>query len=292
MTSLAEQMAGLAKAEGSNETLMPGIRIFKSSQSKPRRPLVYDKGVIIVAQGSKRVYLDNKIYDYNPDNYLVLALPIPAECETHATPGQPLLCMMVDIDLGVLNTIIEQMDTHIDHACFAQNRKQHALFVSQMTPQIQDTVMRLLNALQSPIESSVLGRGLEQELIFRIMCGENARSLYALAMKSTNLSRLDKALKQIHGNYQNPMKVETLAALVNMSPSSFHRAFKDATSSSPIQYIKKIRLNKARDLLENRGLRVNEAATQVGYESATQFSREFKRYFGDSPISCMNAHAM
>jgi hypothetical protein len=86
--------------------------------SKPRQPLVYDKGVIIVARGSKRVYLDNRIYDYNPDNYLVLALPIPAECETHATPGQPLLSMMVDIDLGVLNTIIEQIDTHIDHAGF------------------------------------------------------------------------------------------------------------------------------------------------------------------------------
>ena len=238
-----------------------------------------------MAQGSKRFYLDNQAYDYNPENYLVLALPIPAECETHATKSEPLLSMIVDIDLGVLNTIIEQMDTHIDHARFTPKGKHHGLFLSRMTPEIKDTVMRLLNALQSPVESNVLGRGLVQELMFRIMCGENACSLYALAMKTTNLSRVNKALKQIHGNYQNPMSVENLAALVNMSPSSFHRAFKEATSSSPIQYIKKIRLNKARGLLENQGLRVNEAATQVGYESPTRFSREFKRYFGDSPVS-------
>lgn len=116
------------------------------------------------------------------------------------------------------------------------------------------------------------------------MHGENASSLYALAMKNTNLSKIEKALKQIHGNYQNPVAVEKLANLVNMSPSAFHRAFKDVTSSSPIQYLKKIRLNKARSLLVENGIRVNEAATEVGYESATQFSREFKRYFGHTPV--------
>ena len=103
------------------------------------------------------------------------------------------------------------------------------------------------------------------------------------------MSRVDKALKRIHGNYANPMDVEELAALVHMSPSAFHRVFKEVTASSPIQYLKKIRLDKARDLLAEEGLRVGEAAARVGYESPNQFSREFKRYFGASPVSFITA---
>ncbi len=104
-------------------------------------------------------------------------------------------------------------------------------------------------------------------------------------MKNTNLSKIDRALRQIHENYQHAMNIDKLAGLVNMSPSAFHKAFKEVTSSSPIQYLKKIRLDKARSLLMKHGIRVNEVATEVGYESATQFSREFKRYFGKTPVS-------
>lgn len=290
--SLAEKMDYLAKVEGVNETLIPGIRIFKNSGSKPRQPLVYEKSIIIVGQGLKRIYLDNRTYDYNPDNYLVMALPIAAECGIHASKSEPLLSMIVDIDMESLNTIIGQMNSRFDHDRFSQKGKQHGLFISPMTNKIRDAVLRLLSALQSPMESNVIGRGIVNELLFRIMCGENAGSLYALAMKNSNLFRVDKALKQIHKNYEKSMNVESLAALVNMSSSSFHRAFKEATASSPIQYIKKIRLNKARGLLEIQGLRVKEAATRVGYESPAQFSREFKRYFGDSPVSFVNSHGV
>lgn len=288
MTTLAEQVGVLAKAEGVQETLIPGVRIFKNTGGKPRQPLVYEKGVIFVAQGSKRIYLDNQTYDYNPDNYLVMALPIAAECEIHASESEPLLCIMVDIDRENLNTIIAKMHPHLDHNRFSQGGNQHGLFISPLTHEIRGSLLRLLSALQSPLESEVIGHGIVQELIFRIACGENAQSLYALAMKNANLFRVDKAIIEIHKNYPQSMNVESLASLVNMSPSSFHRAFREATASSPIQYIKKIRLNKARGLLENQGLRVNEAATQVGYESPAQFSREFKRYFGDNPISFVN----
>jgi AraC-like DNA-binding protein len=134
----------------------------------------------------------------------------------------------------------------------------------------------------------VLGKGLVYELLFRILCGENAAVLYALAMKNTNVAKIEKALKLIHSSYNSAMNVDSLSALVNMSPSAFHRAFNDVTTSSPIQYIKKIRLTRARDLLLEQRVRVSEAAIHVGYESAAQFSREFKRYFGNSPSDCRN----
>lgn len=285
MDEIAELMNRLADKDGMNDTRIPGVRIYKASQYQPRQPLCYEQGVIIVGQGTKRVYLGDKVYEYNPNNYLVLSVPLPAECETEASEHTPLLSVAVDFDIGILNSIITKMDQYTDFAQIERTESHQGLFVSPITAEIRNTALRLLQALQSPPESMVIGPGIVHELIFRIICGENASSLYALAMKNTNIARVDKALKLIHGNYRDSLEVGRLAGLVNMSPSAFHRAFKEVTSSSPIQYLKKIRLDKARSLLSERGVRVNEAAMEVGYESVTQFSREFKRYFGNSPVS-------
>ena len=284
MNDMATLMDRLAEREGLSETLLPGVRLFKATRHVPRAPLLYKQGIIIVGQGAKRVFLGNADYEYNPDHYLVLSVPLPAECETTASREHPLLALIVDIDLRVLNTIIGAMD-HRDLTRWEQTGTTQGLFLAPADPTFKQTVCRLLTALQSPLETELLGQGIVRELVFRVMMGENAASLYALAVKNSNVSRIDKALKQIHGSYQEPMDVQNLAGLVNMSVSAFHRAFKDVTASSPIQYIKKIRLNKAKELLLEEGLRVNEAASVVGYESATQFSREFKRYFGDSPVA-------
>ncbi|MBU1419071.1 MAG: AraC family transcriptional regulator [Proteobacteria bacterium] len=288
MTETAILMDRLAKKEGFNKTLIPGVGIFKATHSRQREPLCYQQGVIFVGQGAKRVFVGDETFEYNSNNYLVLSVPIPVECETYATEKEPLLALTVDITIGMLNRIISQMGNHIDHAVLKKKDRHKGIFLTDATPPIKETLLRLLQALQSPLDSNVIGQGIVNELIFRIMCGENASSLYALAMKNTNLSRIDKALKLIHSNYRQSIDVDSLAALANMSPSAFHRAFKDVTLSSPIQYLKKVRLGKARSLLMEQGSRVNEAAAEVGYESTAQFSREFKRYFGNSPVECIN----
>ncbi|MCP3923805.1 MAG: AraC family transcriptional regulator [Desulfobacterales bacterium] len=279
MTGISKLMDILAKKEGINNTNIPEVKIYKASEYQPRQPLCYEQGIIIVGQGRKRVFLGDKVYEYNPDNYLVLSVPIPAECET-LVDDDPLLSVFININITVLNQIFGKMDLPI-----VNPKKTHrGLYVAKTTDSIKDAVKRLLQTLQSEEDSRIIGEGVVHEILYRIACSENAEPLYALALQNTNISRVDKALKEIHTNYQHSMDVEKLAGLVNMSTSAFHRAFKDVTSSSPIQYIKKIRLDKARNLLLVNGLRVNEAATEVGYESATQFSREFKRYFGSSPV--------
>jgi AraC-like DNA-binding protein len=283
---IAGLMAMLAPVDGANPTNLQGTLIVKSSQHTGRTPFLYNKGVILVGQGHKRVYLGDAVYEYNPENYLVVSVPIPAECETFATKDEPLLALVVDIDVGILNRIIRLMDERIDHALARQGERHKGLYVEPTTPEIKDTVLRLLAALQSPLESRVLGQGLVYELLFRIMCGKYGASLYALTMQNSNLAKIEKALKHIHSSYSEAMTVDSLAALVNMSSSAFHRAFNDATASSPIQYIKKIRLSKAREMLLEERVRVSEAAIQVGYESTAQFTREFKRYFGSTPSDC------
>lgn len=286
MTQLADLMLALAPLEGVNKTRIEGIHVFKATQYRPREPLCYNQGILIVGQGAKRIYLGGKTYDYNPETYLVLTVPIPAECETNATPDEPLLLITIDFDMAMLTQIIALMDSHFDFPLPSHSMSHKGLYLSKATSEIKATVLRLLKALHSPLETDVLGKGILHELLFWVMCGENASSLYALAMKNTYLARIDKALRKIHSGYNESMDVDGLASLVNMSPSTFHRTFKTVTSSSPIQYIKKIRLNKAKDLLSDHGIRVNEAASRVGYESATQFSREFKRYFGYPPVEC------
>jgi AraC-like DNA-binding protein len=288
MDKIASLMEMLAPLEGANATHLPGTAIYKEIQHKDRQPFLYNQGIVLIGQGAKRVYLGNTVYAYDPETYLVVSVPIPAECEIYASKEEPMLALIVDIDIGMLNRIISHMDEHVDHALLQRREKHRGLYVAAVTPMIRNVVSRLLSALQSPVESSVLGKGLVYELLFRIMCGENAAVLYALAMKNTNVARIEKALKLIHAKFNTAMNVDALATLVNMSPSAFHRAFNDVTASSPIQYIKKLRLNKARDLLLEQRVRVSEAALHVGYESAAQFSREFKRYFGNSPSECRN----
>lgn len=289
MSEIANLMNNLSKSEGFNESLLKGVGIFKATHPRPREPLCYEQGIIIVGQGSKRVFLGGKMYEYNKDNYLVLTVPIPAECETFAKPQEPLLALTVDFEATRLNRVISKMHDHLDLVKLQNIEKQAGLFLSKTTEPFRDTVFRLLKALQSPEESSVIGEAIIDELVFRVMQGENASSLYALAMNNTNLSMINKALQHIHSNFNKPMEVENLSSLVHMSPSAFHRAFKDVTLSSPMQYLKKIRLNRARTLLMDKGSRVNEAANLVGYESTSQFSREFKRYYGTSPVKYINA---
>ena len=282
-------MNRLALVEGVNKTRLSQVRIYKASEFQTRQPLCYDQGVIIVGQGTKQIFIEDTSYEYNPDNYLVLSVPLPAECETRATPESPLLSLILDLDIPLIKDLLKQIpEPPLNQS---SGIKTQGLFLAKATFEIKDTTLRLLQALESPLEAKVMGPSIFRELMFRIVCGENGATLAAISMQNTKISRVDKALKQIHGNYDRPMDVDELASLVHMSPSAFHRAFKEVTASSPIQYIKKSRLDKARDLITAQGLRVNEAATRVGYESPNQFSREFKRYFGASPISFISGQA-
>jgi AraC-like DNA-binding protein len=283
MSEIALLMAQLAPHEGVNKTHLPGVHVFRSSKYGSRGPMCYSQGVLIVGQGKKRVYLDDQSFDYDSQHSLVMTVPLPVECETFASVEEPVLVLMLDIDLVQLNYIIRLMDEHNKIPKDLNGSRQSGFFVADNTADMDCSVIRLLQALQSPLEAEVMGGSLVLELLYRLLEAPNAGPLFALSLSHTRLSRVEKALSYIHKHYGEPVEVDTLAGLVNMSPSAFHRCFKEVTASSPIQYLKKIRLNKARDLLQLQKMKVKEVSTQVGYESTAQFSREFKRYFNQSP---------
>lgn len=283
MENIAELMQSLAARDEVTPTDLPGVVIYKLSQYQPPTPVYYRKGIVFVGQGPKTLYLGDEKLDYDEDNYIVFTLPLPVKSEIFATKDKPHICLFIEIDMGDLSLLIDRMENHADQFLFEQGTKQPGFFVSRMTIDLKDAVHRLLKVLHSPLECAAMGEGLKKEILFRVLCSENASSLYSLMMKNSNLSRIERAVKTIHSNYAKPISVNELASMVNMSTSAFHRAFKDVTTTSPIQYIKKTRLSKAREMFLMGGTRVSETARAVGYESATQFSREFKRYFGHSP---------
>jgi AraC-like DNA-binding protein len=147
-----------------------------------------------------------------------------------------------------------------------------------------DAVIRLLECLRSPMDSRILGPRIVRGIIYRVLCGERGGALRAMANGHSHFNQIAKVLKRIHLAYPNSLAIGTLAGEANMSVSNFHHNFKAVTAVSPLQYVKSIRLHKARIVMVRDGLNANSAAGMVGYESASQFSREFKRLFGNSPL--------
>jgi len=283
MNNTVKQLSQLAKEEGYNKTALCGVGIYKTSESSDPAPLCYSQGIVIVVQGQKRVSFNQQSYDYNPDNYLVLTLPLPAECQTIVEPGKPMLALVIDLDLSVLSELVRLLDEHGGMSQSSRLTENKGLFVSKCTETLSCVVARLSDCLNSALQCDVIGKGLLREIFFHILQGPQASPLFALVSHNTHLSKMERILKHLHNNFTHNLDVEQLANMANMSSSTFHRNFKQVTASSPIQYVKKIRLNRARELLQDQGLKVKQAAAQVGYESPTQFSREFSRYFGKSP---------
>ena len=156
-----------------------------------------------------------------------------------------------------------------------------------MDEDMVDAITRLLKCLQSEAEAQILGPGLTREILYRALCGTQAPVLYSLAMHGGTFAQVGHALKVMQSDYAAKLDVERLASTSRMSASAFHRAFKEITSDSPMQYLKKIRLTKAKDFILQDNMKAYIAADKVGYESSSQFSREFKRYFGQSPAEMM-----
>jgi AraC-like DNA-binding protein len=283
MTQLGKLMQQFDLPDGFSRSNLPSVRFFKAEQSIPRCPLVYDPGICIVAQGKKIGYLGGKSFPYDANNYLVTSVTMPFECETFATPEEPVLGIYIEIDLPLLHELIAQLGENHPSASRGDSAVPCAIGSAVLEPEMSEAVARLLKCLQSKTESRILGPGLLREILYRTLGGQQAPVLYALASHNGHFARVARALKLIQNDYAENLDVESLAQQANMSTSAFHRAFKEVTADSPLQYLKKIRLSKARDFIVQQGMKAYVAADKVGYESASQFSREFKRYFGQSP---------
>ncbi|MCP5144942.1 MAG: AraC family transcriptional regulator [Gammaproteobacteria bacterium] len=264
-------------------TGVPRVTFFWNDQPIPRAPLLYDAGIVIVGQGHKVGFLGGRRFEYDADTCLVLGVPVPFECEVHASPTEPLLGIRIDIDITSLQALVARVGGGLG-ADGKGNRLPHAgVEPVSMNGPLLDASKRLIECLADPVDRQVVGPAVVDEIIYRILRGEQGHVLYTLTQHHTPYAGIARALARMHRDYRDTLPVEALAKESAMSVSAFHRAFKMVTGDSPLQYLKKIRLLKARGLLVFDGARVDEAAYKVGYASASQFSREFKSYFQVPP---------
>lgn len=278
MTSL---LGTLATKEGVHPSALEGVHLMRASKSIPRSQVLYEPGIVIVGQGRKRGYLGDRVFTYDAHNYLVLSVPLPFECETEASPEGPMLAVSIRVDLAVLGDLLMKMDGAHGSPTPAMPQ---GIYSTKLDLKLSETTVRLLESLADSAETHVLGPQIVREITYRVLCGEQGGALRAAAALHSRFGQVNRTVQRIHSEYARDLTVEELAGMAGMSASAFHQNFKAVTSTSPLQYLKTIRLHKARMLMVYEGVRAGMAAERVGYESSSQFSREFKRLFGASPL--------
>ncbi|TMO09362.1 AraC family transcriptional regulator [Pseudoalteromonas sp. S558] len=269
--------------EGTMETIIPGVYFHRATKSSPRQPLIYNSGIIIVGQGHKVIHFPDHQIRYGEGDYLVLGVPVPLECEAFTDNDLPVMGIAIDINPAMLHKLVNQMMQHKPLATSSPSIQIGAVQSATLDTTMELVTHRLLTVLNNPLEAEVFGEDIVKELVYRVLCGPQGHTLIGLAMHDGHYARIARTLSTMHSSYANQITVEGLAEDVNMSVSSFHRAFKQVTFESPLQYLKKVRLAKAKELIITSGSKANEAALKVGYTSASQFSREFKRHFNKTP---------
>lgn len=269
----------LAPQEGYTASLHDAVRFMRSNRAIARTPVLYEPGIIIVCQGRKKGYLADRIYHYDAQQMLVLSVPLPFSSETEATPAEPMLAVAVKLDLTLAAEFLMLADASGRPVAAAPE----GIISTPLDLPLLDVVYRLLMVLKSPVETQALAASLIRELHFRVVMSEQGGAVRAALAYQGHFGRISHALNHIHQQWRNPLSVPDLADKAGMSVPRFHIYFKAVTHTSPMQYIKSVRLHQARLMMIRSNLPASKAALQVGYESASQFSREFRRFFGRSP---------
>jgi len=270
----------VATQEGIHPTLIDGVRVARHTSPLPRTSVVYEPAIVFVAHGRKRSYLADQVYVYDPSTYMVLSVPLPAECEWEASREEPLLVLGVKVDATTLGEVILEMDEPLS----PRREMPRAVSTHQLSDQLSGAVIRLLECLLCPMDSRILGRQIVREILFRVLREEKDGALRAIANRNDQFMRIAKVLREVHADAAKAHTVESMSKRAGLSVPAFHHNFKVVTGNSPLQYLKRIRLDRAKLLMLHDGHNANTAAKAVGYESASQFSREFKRLFGATPM--------
>lgn len=277
---LADRVARLAVREGPQGCPVPGLTLMRAN--RPSQPLasVYHPCLCVVVQGRKQATLADEVYVYDPLNYLVVSMSLPMCGQiVDATPERPYLCLKIDIDPLVVNELLVQLGP----AAPSPRSDGRALFVARTDAPLLDAMLRLVRLLETPGEAAVLSPLVMREIHYRVLTGELGQRLRELCRVEGPSRRIAQVIERLKNHYAEPLRIEQLAASAHMSPSSLHERFKAATAMTPLQFQKQLRLQEARRLMLLEGMDAAAAGYRVGYESPSQFSREYRRLFGAPP---------
>jgi AraC-like DNA-binding protein len=276
-----ERLRALAAQSGNGrlETGIPRVAMVRGAIPEHELATVYEPMINLILQGSKSMTVGEQTFDYDPATYFVMSVELPAIGVIRSdAAGAPYMA----VALTLVPSILAELIAGLPPGC-AEDRG-NAFSVAAVTPELLDAWTRMLGLMASPADIAALAPAYEREILYRVLQGPHGAMLRAIAAPDSAMARLAAAITWIRRDFNLPLRVEALAARAAMSVSAFHRHFKSATSLSPVQYQKRIRLMHARTLMVSKGSSVAAAAYDVGYESATQFSREYARLFGMAPL--------
>lgn len=278
---LARLVASLVSAEGMHPTAIEPLHLVRCDRPGEISHGLHKPALCIIVQGGKEVLLANERYCYDPLHYLVVSVTLPvAGRVVRASAAEPYICIRLDIDPALIADLISETeplmpDTEVNG---------RGLYLDRIDAPLLDATLRLVRLLGNPKDIPVLAPLALREIFYRLLCGPQGRHLQDVALQGSQSHRVNRAIEWLNHNYVEPLRIDDLARRVNLSSSSLHHRFKALTAMSPLQYQKQLRLQEARRLLMAEGLEVSAVGYRVGYESPSQFSREYSRLFGASPL--------
>ncbi|MFK4231911.1 MULTISPECIES: AraC family transcriptional regulator [Pseudomonas] len=257
------------------------LYLVRYRESVRSMPALAQPALCVLAQGSKTLFLGDERYAYDPLHYMVVSVTLPISgALLEASPENPSLGFRMDIDPAQISQLIAESSPMM----VPNLPSGRGLYVERTDPQLLDALLRLLRLLDSPRDIPVLAPLIRREILYRLLRGPQGHRLYEIALANSQTHRVCQAITWLNRHYQQPLRIEDLAREVNLSTSTLHHRFKAVTSMSPLQYQKQLRLQEARRLMLNDGLEAAVAGYRVGYESPSQFSREYSRLYGAPPI--------
>ena len=273
------RMLAPANGKGRLETGIPRVAMVRGAIPEHELATVYEPMINLILQGGKSMTVGAQTFDYDPATYFVMSVELPALGVVRSdAAGEPYLA----VALTLVPSILAELIADLPPGC--ADNVGNAISVAAVTPELLDAWTRMLGLMARPEDIAALAPAYEREILYRVLQGPHGAMLRAIAAPDSAMARLATAIAWIRRDFNRPLRVEALAGKAAMSVSAFHRHFKAATSLSPVQYQKRIRLMHARTLMVAKGSSVAAAAYDVGYESATQFSREYARLFGMAPL--------
>jgi len=279
-SSIVELALRYATASGSARTPIPTLQILRVDRAQERVHSVHRPSLCFIAQGAKEVSIGSTVFRYRSMQFCFSSVDLPvAGAVTEATPAKPYLCLALEIEPSV---VLELASAGC--APDASNRSVRAIFVGESDVRMTEAFRRLLECLEHPLDVELLAPSVVREIIYHLLRGPYGNSVRDLGVQGSQTQRIAKAIEHLRHSFTQALRVEALARIAGMSGSSFHQHFKQVTTLTPLQYQKRLRLHEARRLLLSDPAGAADVGFKVGYESPSQFSREYSRLFGLPPI--------
>ncbi|WP_213998965.1 AraC family transcriptional regulator [Arsukibacterium sp.] len=279
-TEIAELVNKFSKGNGVHSSAIPGVNCIKFNTTIEKFPGVYHPSLCIIVQGKKRVLLENEIFQYQPSEFLVASVDLPVIGQiTEATKEKPYLCLQIELDLHELTELAMLVNNSKDYA----KSIYPGIFIGDVDDSLADGVLRLVRLLETQQDIEVLSPIIKREIYYRLINGAYGIRIASITQIGSNMQRISAAIKILKTNFNSRLNMEEIATEVGMSISSFYTHFKSVTAMTPLQYQKRLRLLEARKIMINDRQDAASTAFQVGYESPSQFNREYARQFGNPP---------